>query len=294
MKNVNLFATTTVLFASLFFGSIAAAKSSVWKVSKGDDYIYLGGTIHLLSEEDHPLPEEFAQAYADAQEVVLETDLAGAGSADFQQRLFATMVYNDGRTLSSELNEGTYAKLEAFMEERQVPIEQFSPFQPWGVSLIISLEEYRALGMVPEYGVDAHFAEQANADDKTILSLETPDQQLEFLSSFADMDPNLAIEYTLRDLESVPELIGELKSAWHDGDLSQLENNSIAIQFKDDFPGVYETLLVSRNNNWMPQIIAMFGDDEKEIVLVGALHMVGEDGLIAQLEEQGFSVVQLD
>ena len=294
MRNTRLFALATVLFILLCTGSNAWAKSSVWKVSKDDDYIYLGGTIHVLSEEDHPLPEEFAQAYADAQEIVLESDLAGAGSADFQQRMVAAMVFTDGRTLSSELNEDTYAKLAAFMAERQIPIEQFAPFQPWGVSLILSVEEYRALGMVPEYGVDAHFAEQASADDKTILSLETLDQQLEFLSSLADMDPNLAIEYTLQDLESASDWLGELKDAWHDGDLARIENNAVAIRFKDDFPDVYETLLVSRNNNWMPQIVDMFGDDEKEIVLVGALHMVGEDGLIAQLEEQGFSVVQLD
>ncbi len=39
------------------------AQTSLWKVSNADSILYLGGTIHLLSPDDYPLPEEFLMAY---------------------------------------------------------------------------------------------------------------------------------------------------------------------------------------------------------------------------------------
>jgi uncharacterized protein YbaP (TraB family) len=58
-------------------------------------------------------------------------------------------------------------------------------------------------------------------------------------------------------------------------------------------PDLYESLLVNRNNNWMPKIEAMFDTDETEFVLVGVAHLVGEHGLTAMLQSKGYEIVQL-
>ena len=60
-----------------------------------------------------------------------------------------------------------------------------------------------------------------------------------------------------------------------------------------DFPDIYQSLLVDRNNNWLPQIEAMFDSKDTEFVLVGALHLVGKDGLLQRLEAAGYKVTQL-
>ena len=52
------------------------AQSSVWKISKGDASVYLGGTCHILRKSDYPLPKEFEQAYAEADSLVFEIDPA--------------------------------------------------------------------------------------------------------------------------------------------------------------------------------------------------------------------------
>jgi len=39
------------------------ADTSVWKVSKGNRHLYLGGTIHVLSKNDYPLQASFEKAY---------------------------------------------------------------------------------------------------------------------------------------------------------------------------------------------------------------------------------------
>ena len=51
-----------IFFAFLANSALLSAKGPVWKVSKGGQTVYLGGTIHLLSPSDYPLPEEFEEA----------------------------------------------------------------------------------------------------------------------------------------------------------------------------------------------------------------------------------------
>lgn len=279
---------------TLAISANASAESSVWKVSKDDDYFYLGGTVHMLSPEDHPLPEEFLEAYADAQEVILETDLTGTSSQEFQQKIMSSMMFSDERTLKSELSEDTYDVLASFLSVRGMPIEQFEKFQPWGLSLMMSVQEYYTLGMVPEYGVDSYMEQLATGDEKTLHSLETPDAQLGFLASMGKIDPNMLIQYTIRDLEKLPEFIRVLKEAWRSGDLDMMENNEYVAQMLNEFPEVFDSLLTTRNNNWMKELVTLFDDNAIEVVFVGALHLVGDDGLISQLERAGFDVEQLD
>ena len=63
--------------------------------------------------------------------------------------------------------------------------------------------------------------------------------------------------------------------------------------FKQDYPDIYDNLLVTRNNNWMPKLVEYLQTPETEFVLVGAMHMAGDAGLIAQLQQAGYTVAKL-
>ena len=280
------------IFVSLFACNVMAA-SSVWKVSKGENYFYLGGTIHLLSADDHPLPAEFSTAYNDAGVIYFETDLVASQTPEFQSKLMAAMMFSDDRTLESSLKPEIYQMLDAFLISRQIPIANFAKFQPWGVSLIVAMLEYQRLGMMPNYGVDAYFNGLALTDSKKVVGLETPEQQLSFLASMAKSEPNAAIEYTIRDLEHLPEFIKLMKDSWRSGDFEAFSKNAFVIQMEEEFPEMYETLVTNRNNSWMKKLPLLTDDSNKEFVLVGAMHLIGKGGLLNQLKEQGFKVEQL-
>lgn len=272
---------------------VTQAQSSVWKISKGQDHFYLGGTLHLLSETDYPLPAEFDQAYQASDTLIFETSLEAMEDPAFQQLFMSTMTYKDRRTLESELKPGTYRSLLRYMLSRKIPIQQFSKFQPWGVSLMISMLEYQRLGMLPQYGVDRFFSEKAMKEDKGIKALETPEQQLTFLSSMAQVDPNVSINHTLRELKRLPNMLDEITEAWRTGDMNTFSESAYVEDMKKLFPKVYQTILVKRNNNWLKLLPKLIGNDEKEFVLVGTMHMVGKEGLLAQLKRRGFTVEQL-
>ena len=291
--NIKKWLILTFLVTVKLLSSNAIAESSVWKVSKGGNYFYLGGTIHLLTAADHPLPKEFSVAYNEASVVIFETDLTAAQTPEFQSRLMSSMTYNDSRRLNSELKAETYNQLQQYLLSRQIPITTFENFQPWGVSLMITMLEYQRLGMMPNYGVDPYFHRLAIADGKIVMSLETPEEQLNVLSSMSNVDPDKGVEYTLIDLERMPQFIADMKSNWRIGDIDAFSRMDSVIDMQTKFPGMYERLVTRRNNAWMEKLPYLVDDSPIELVLVGALHLSGPEGLLDQLESNGFVVNQM-
>ena len=281
------------LLLSNLFVNHAFAESSVWKISKGNDYFYLGGTIHLLTQYDHPLPSEFEIAYQDAKKIIFETDLLATQSDKFQKKLMSVLTYSDGRTLASELSPAIYDKLNYFMSKRNINIEHYAKFQPWGASIILTMFEYQRLGMAAEYGVDNYFNSKALADSKETMGLETPEEQLELIASMATSEPDATIEYTLKDLETLPDFIKLMKRSWRSGALDEFSKSQYIVSMETEFPEMYKSLVINRNNNWMDKIPSLIEAQKPVFILVGAMHLSGDAGLLNQLKRQGFSVEQL-
>ncbi len=100
------------------------------------------------------------------------------------------------------------------------------------------------------------------------------------------------LNYNLADMQRLPELWRSMTEAWRRGDINWMEEN-IALPMRNDFPAVYQSLLVERNNAWIPQLEAMAKTAQVEFVVVGALHLSGADGLLSQLGARGYRITQL-
>lgn len=265
-----------------------ALSASVWKVSKGESTIFVGGTLHLLSEGDYPLPTPYEIAFDKASSVVLETDLDAVNSPAFSQQLLQQLSYSDGSTIQSHLSEDTYNALASHFASRGWPIESVSLLKPQLVSLTLTIGELQRLGLTLE-GVDSHYAQKAKDAGKTLAWLESPEQQLAFIVAMGEDDPDGLIQYTLEDIKTLPENLSLMKNYWFKGDLKGMTTDILDV-FAKDYPEVYKSILVERNHNWLPHLISFFDSPEVEFVLVGALHLPGNDGVLALLEAQGYTV----
>jgi hypothetical protein len=58
-------------------------------------------------------------------------------------------------------------------------------------------------------------------------------------------------------------------------------------------PEMYQRLLVERNRNWLPKLEALFNRRGRALVIVGAAHLVGPDGLLQTLKSKGYTIEQL-
>ncbi len=275
------------LFALLSIS--ASAETSLYEITKGDHKVYLGGTIHVLRNSDYPLPAEFERAYENAKILVLETDMKKASSPEFGQQMAQAFMYSGGKNLSQDLQPKLWQELQKFADERQLPLGQLSMFKAMFVSLSLSVAEMQRKGFGVGQGVDTYFYQKAILSGKAIQELETTDEVLGQLKLLADMDANLVIKGTLRDLHKMDHVLEKSLVYWRTGELDKLDKE-MAADMRKETPQVYQQLLVARNQAWLPKIEQMFTSPDVELVLVGSLHLSSKDGLLAQLKKRGYMI----
>lgn len=276
-----------LLSTAVLFSTVAQAETTLFEVSKGDQRILLGGTIHLLHPDDFPLPEAFDAAYREADSLYLETDLAAIQTPKFGQQMMQAMMYPPGKTLNTELSPEVWQALEHYSQKHQFPVQQFMGFDPAFVGMVMTLMLAQQSGI--QDGVDAHFFSKAQRDGLPLGELETAEQVLAYMKALTGHDGDAIIEATLHDLERFDELMDDMVDAWRAGDLDKLDRE-MGQPMREQAPEMYQTLLIERNNDWLPVLKSLFEREGTELVLVGSLHLAGQDGLLSELEQQGYTV----
>ncbi len=281
---------TLLMFA--FITSTTHAGSSVWKISSADKALYLGGTVHMLRKSDYPLPLQYERAYAEADKLVFETDLAQLQTLDVQQRMQQAVRYADKGGLQQRISPALYQRIGKVWQQYGLPAELLNGLRPSGVILTLTMLNLKQIG-VDAQGIDDFFHTQAVRDGKPVAGLETADQQIGFLGAMGEGDEERFMAMSLDELEESAGFIDELISAWRRGSLVDLDRLMVA-DMRRDFPEQYNTLLADRNQAWLPQIEVMLKDRPVELVLVGSGHLAGEDGLLRQLKQRGYRIELLN
>lgn len=269
----------------------AQSSSSVWLVSKGDNQLYMGGTLHLLSARDYPLPVPFDVAFAAADTLVFETDIGALDSAQVQARLQSMVMLPAGTTLQASLSAQTYEALRRYLAATGMDVRAFNQIKPAMVAMVISLLELQRLGL-GEAGVDEHYYRQGLLAGKSIGWLESLDEHLAYVASMGEGYEDDFLRYTLDDMENVEPMVDSMVASWRSGDMAALDEHTVQ-PMREVFPAVYATLLVERNHNWLPQIERMLVTPEVELLLVGVAHLAGEDGVLQMLRHKGYRIEQL-
>lgn len=283
--------TLPFAMAAMVSSYSALADTSMWKVSKGNDFIYLGGTVHLLPPSAFPLPEEFDVAYKAADTLVFEAKTPEPGDNQAQIRMMQAFSYADGKRLSKVLSPEVYAKLDAYFKTVGVPLANLDGFKPAFVMLTMLQIEMKKAQLNGE-GVDAHYMARAKKDNKTTQYLETLDEQIALLAGMGETNPDQFIQLQLEQVKDYKSYFNQLVAAWRAGDLASLKTLVVDETIKFD-PKMYDDVFTKRNNNWQPKIERMFGNKERELVLVGAGHMAGPDGVLALLEKAGYKIEKM-
>ncbi|MCU7555988.1 TraB/GumN family protein [Alteromonas sp. ASW11-19] len=279
----------TALILTLFSLSVHAA--SVWKVSDGTHTMYFGGTLHILSPDDYPLPGAYARAYDRADALVFETDIAALSSPDFAAKSLQRLTYTDATSLRDHISDDTLDELRAYLQTHGIPLEQVLKLKPALVGITLSMVEFQRIGLTSQ-GVDKFYHAAASDDGKPMHFLETPEEQLDFIAAMGSGDEDAYIRYAIKDVQQIPGMLDTLKANWREGDMSRFHALSMA-EFEQAYPEIYDLLLTQRNNNWMPALKSLMATPATEFVLVGAMHMPGDTGLLAQLRAAGYTVEQL-
>ena len=291
MKNIIKKTLKVSVLAGVLATSFSSLSNSVWEVKKGEDVVHIGGTIHLLPITEYPLPSVFTDTYQAADSIVLETKLPTPDDQAGQMALLKAMAYVDGETLSQHLSEQTKEDLNQYFSTVGIEFEKLNKFKPGFISSMILNIETQKAGMAGA-GVDSYFSQLANKDNKSIEYLETLDFQLNMLANMGVGNEEHVVKHNLAEAEKIVPLLKKLIVAWRTGDENTI-NELALVQMKEQFPDSFKTMMTDRNLDWVPKIEALFNDDDKEFVLVGAAHLVGENSVIEQLKKKGYEITKL-
>ncbi|MGH8074733.1 MAG: TraB/GumN family protein [Lysobacter sp.] len=266
----------------------------LWKVSDGDSALYLLGSFHLLKDGDYPLSEDVERAYADAEALVFEISPEALNDPAAPAKFLSAAAYDDNQTLSKVLPPRLREKLRRLLARQGGSIARVDGYEPWFVNLSLLMGLSQSLGFSAEQGLDRHLMARAGAEGKPASGLEMFEDQLRALDSIPMEEQVVGLADFLDRPQEMPTTLAALHQAWRDGDIGALDALT-RLEMLEKTPETYRTVNVARNEAWLPQLQARLeapGDDDT-LVVVGALHLLGEDGLVAQLRNKGYDVERI-
>lgn len=296
MKHILVFTCLAAFcIAALDLTGVAKPKtdgpSSVWAVEKDGRTIYLAGTIHLLREKDYPLPAVFEQAYKDSRKLVFELPPDSEGGGEIVERMRKLGSYPEGAQLDDQVGPDTLKRVQEWAAKNDYPMSMIKRCRPWFLALTIAAIEYQALGAESDRGLDNWFEKRAAADRKPGAGLETVEYQLTLFSSLPDKIQEQLLLQTLSEADTMKKDFEEMIASWRSGDMDRLQE--FLYRDADKFPDLMREFLVKRNEAWLGPLMSYLEKGEQVMVLVGAGHLGGKNGLLELLKAKGCTVRQL-
>jgi uncharacterized protein YbaP (TraB family) len=270
----------------------ASPRPLLWKVSDQDNDLYLLGSFHALKPSDYPVAPAVDAAFEDAELVAFEVSPEEMNSPELGMQMMQAAMDPEGG-LQGALDDATWKRLQAYCSTRGLPMEQFQSFEPWFVALIVQLSEMGRVGYDPKQGLDQHLIARAASEHKRTLGLETGASQIAVLDSMTPLEQRQSLAEALDGVEDSSDL-DELHAMWRNGDDAALDQK-LTVEFKRDYAQLYQRINVDRNQAWLPKLRAMLDDSHSDdaLVVVGAMHLIGPDGVVNLLRKQGYRVERL-
>ena len=283
-----------LLLAILWLGAVAdlsaQEKSLLWKVSKDTNSIYLLGSIHYLRKENYPLKNAVLDAFETSKRLVLEIDLNATSAENARRVTLEKAVYRDGTSLPQNIGEDTYQLAAQRAAQLGIDMRLLNPMKAWFAALTLIAIKLQAIGLDPNLGVDRYLATEAKRRGKPTSGLETLEFQIGLLDQLSKKDQELMLRETVGELDLLDQNLNDIVRSWIDGDDALLAKLLLAGMM--EYPEVHQKIIVERNRRWLPEIEKLLQQGNGAMVVVGAAHLVGQDGVIEMLRAKGYSVEQ--
>jgi hypothetical protein len=278
--------------AFLCFATAAPAQPPLWTVRGARATAVIFGSIHLLPPGLDWQPPALGLALAKADELWFELpidELTGGEAARLAQ---SRGLLPRGDSLLNHLSPAERARLEAAGERLGLPARFLAPMRPWLAEVTLSLAQDGQAGAVAGQGVEQHIAAQAPPGVRR-RAFETTGEQIGFLANASMADQVASLDETLGEITDDPDLYRRVVGTWMAGDLAGLQRDALAPLAKAS-PRLYRRLITDRNARWAAILARRLKGRGVIVVVVGAGHLVGPQGLPALLRARGLAVEEPD
>jgi uncharacterized protein len=260
----------------------------LWKVESADTLpSYVFGTVHVDDEKVLALPipvgEAFNQAKIFAPEMINDND---------STRRFRAAMLSEEPTLPALMSESAYQRIDDLLGQHRVPAELRPRFKPWAAML--TLQQPRLRGTIV---LDQLLLRNATQHKKTIVPLETIDEQIAAFNDMTQSSQLALLERATDQYQSMQEAIAPLIEAYLQRDLAalwrltekSLGENAAGKTYTEEF---FSRVLYQRSQRMAERMLPHIRTGGL-FAACGALHLYGERGVLKLLEQQGMKVTRV-
>ncbi len=285
----------SILLVAVFCGLLGQAgaqeKSFLWQLQSANSRFYIVGSIHFMKKEHYPLKKVIEDAFDNVKKLVLEIDLPDATTQKAQAVTAEKGIYRDGTTLRQNIPSDTYALAERRAKDLGIEIKALNSFKPWVVALMLTSLKLQQLGFDPNHGIDRYLAKRAKQAGKETAGLETLEFQVGLLDQLSKRNQEMLLRQSLNEITLLDENVNQIVQFWSRGDLTGVEK--LLLKGMQQFPELHQKVFAERNRRWLGQIERLIAEGLDVMVVVGAGHLVGKDGIIELLKQRGYTMEQL-
>ncbi|MBW3696305.1 TraB/GumN family protein [Vibrio sp. T187] len=253
-----------------------------WSAVKEDKELLIFGSVHVGNEGMYPLPKPVLDFLKTSDGLIVEADIRQDGNVQYPQpKVQSEQLLSSGQKqqileIAKSLNLNPHVLLK-------------SP--PWATALTIQMKQFESLGYKSQYGVDSFLMAQAEQNHIPVLGLESLQFQINLLTQLPNDGKDLLLS-GLDEWDDTPNMTNCMIESWKKGDTENLADLGITSEIS---PEINERFVYSRNHKWVELLDGnqLISEKSKHLIVVGTLHLVGEQNLLALLKQQGFSVAQL-
>ncbi len=276
-----------LLIMNLAFAQSEVENALLWKASKGDQEAYLYGTIHISCNAE--LSPDVEKALNDSDGLILEIDMS---DPSLQMRMMQKMMLPNGKDASDFLTNEELESLEEFVNENVKMIPDFAMVSNMKPIFLSSLITQSLLNCKNQTGYDQLLLQKAQQQNMPISGLETIEEQISALDSIPHQKVyNEMIASIEEDQQEDIKMLDKMMQYYNNANLKGLKKLfDESDSFLNDFTDI---ALDKRNKNWIP-VIREKMNDKKVFIAFGAAHLIGENGVVELLKDEGYKVIPLN
>ena len=253
--------------------------------SRGEVRGWLLGTIHALPDGTRWRTRPIAQAIATADHLLVE--IADIDRPESIAVTFGELATTPGMgPLAARIDPSLRPALAEMIARSGIDPARFDSTETWAAALMLARVD--ASGD-PANGVDRALVEEFGPQH--VAGFEVSPIQLGIFDRLAERDQRDLLELTIAQWLAGRGKPDRLQQAWLAGDEAALSAAMDEGILSD--PQLRAALLVDRNAGWMPTLLAALESPRRPLVAVGTAHLLGPDGLVALLEQRGYTVRRL-
>ncbi len=282
------------VYDNLVYALDEDAKGCFWKVSDEDNTVYLLGSIHVSDGSIYPMSKNIMTGYVNSDYLVVEANVLVNKPEDtaYVQQL---MMLEGDQTLDQLISEESYERYVELVSSLGVKEEIYNKVKPWYAAILAQTILMSQSNLQGGLGVDVYFL-SASTGYKPIIELESVREQMDMFDSFSNELQEGYLNSVLADSDNqTADTVNQMLSYWKAGDIDNLEKILLEEDLADPLAKEFnEKLLTTRNANMLTKVEAMLKDDTSHdyFVVVGAAHMLADDGIVQGLRDAGYTVEQ--